>query len=302
MKWIVAFMLLSLSMVTRAQTIEYVHTDPLGSPVAITNQTGQVIERMQYEPYGANIGQINSDRPAYTGHVMDSQSGLTYMQQRYYDSGIGAMLSVDPVTAYDKGDMRFFNRYAYAFNNPYRFNDPDGRCPACDRFGDAFAKNPNAFRAFEPVAIQLTATALAITPVIGPILTLSFRGLIKNSEAPVANAPGGEKTHTTYTRAKEDGTVYSGRTSGKGTPEQQVAARTRGPDHQAKTREGYGPAVVDKNSPNANAIRGREQQLIEQNGGAQSQGGTSGNKINGVSPKNRNAETYRAACKAEFGC
>lgn len=56
MKWIAAFILLGLSMVTRAQTIEYVHTDPLGSPVAITNQAGQVIERMQYEPYGASIG------------------------------------------------------------------------------------------------------------------------------------------------------------------------------------------------------------------------------------------------------
>ena len=48
-------------------------------------------------------------------------------QQRYYDPGIGAMLSVDPVTAYSKGDMRFFNRYSYAFNNPYKFTDPDGR-------------------------------------------------------------------------------------------------------------------------------------------------------------------------------
>ena len=50
--WIAALVLASLSMVTRAQTIEYVHTDPLGSPVAITNQTGQIIERTEYEPYG----------------------------------------------------------------------------------------------------------------------------------------------------------------------------------------------------------------------------------------------------------
>ena len=50
------------------------------------------------------------------------------MQQRYYDPLLGVFLSVDPVTAYDNGDMRYFNRYAYAFNNPYSFTDPDGRC------------------------------------------------------------------------------------------------------------------------------------------------------------------------------
>lgn len=57
------------------------------------------------------------------------------MQQRYYDPVIGQGLSVDPVTAYDNGDMRFFNRYAYAFDNPYRFDDPDGRCPVCAGVG-----------------------------------------------------------------------------------------------------------------------------------------------------------------------
>jgi hypothetical protein len=110
------------------------------------------------------------------------------------------------------------------------------------------------------------------------------------------------KTYTTYTRTKTDGTVYSGRTSGATTPEQQVVKRTGQPDHQSKTAEGYGPAKVDKNSSNPDAIRGREQQLIEQNGGARSQGGTSGNKINGVSPNNSNAARYRDACTKEFGC
>ena len=52
--------------------------------------------------------------------------------QRYYDPGIGHPLSRDPVTAYSSGDMRHFNAYAYAFNNPYRFMDPDGRSPVDD--------------------------------------------------------------------------------------------------------------------------------------------------------------------------
>jgi hypothetical protein len=56
----------------------------------------------------------------------------------------------------------------------------------------------------------------------------------------------GNKTFTTYTRENSStGKVYSGRTSGKGTPEQQVKDRTNAPDHQQKTAEGYGPAEVE---------------------------------------------------------
>jgi RHS repeat-associated protein len=105
---------------------EYQHTDALGSPVAVTDAAGQVVERTAWEPYGAAIGKT-IDGVGYTGHVMDAATGLVQMQQRYYDPESGRFLSVDPVTAYDNGDMRFFNRYAYANNNPYTFVDPDGR-------------------------------------------------------------------------------------------------------------------------------------------------------------------------------
>jgi RHS repeat-associated protein len=62
----------------------------------------------------------------YTGHVEDGATGLSYMQQRYYDPQLGLFLSVDPVTAYDQ-PLVAFNRYRYANNNPYKFFDPDGR-------------------------------------------------------------------------------------------------------------------------------------------------------------------------------
>jgi RHS repeat-associated protein len=105
---------------------KYQHTDALGSPVAVTNETGTVIERNDYEPYGAVIGKPDYSGIGYTGHVMDGATGLTYMQQRYYDQNIGRFLSVDPVTT-DSGTGANFNRYKYASNNPYVFTDPDGR-------------------------------------------------------------------------------------------------------------------------------------------------------------------------------
>ncbi|GAB2313674.1 RHS repeat domain-containing protein [Stenotrophomonas geniculata] len=105
------------------EVVEYIHTDALGSPVAITDASGNVIERTVYEPYGAVVNRPLKDGPGYTGHVTDSGTGLSYMQQRYYDSGLGVFLSVDPISA----SSSMFGRYFYGNNSPYRFVDPDGR-------------------------------------------------------------------------------------------------------------------------------------------------------------------------------
>ena len=110
-----------------ASTSKYLHTDALGSPMAVTNATSGILERTQYEPYGLVINRALRDGPGYTGHVEDAVTALNYMQQRYFDPLTGRFLSVDPVSADSSGDLRFFNRYAYAFDNPYTFNDPDGR-------------------------------------------------------------------------------------------------------------------------------------------------------------------------------
>lgn len=105
----------------------YQHTDALGSPVAETDASGGLIVRNDYEPFGAMIGKPQHAGIGYTGHVMDGSSGLTYMQQRYYDPSVGRFLSIDPVTAHS-GSGGNFNRYWYGNNNPYKFVDPDGRC------------------------------------------------------------------------------------------------------------------------------------------------------------------------------
>jgi len=107
-------------------TVEYLHTDALGTPVAVTDATGAVIERSEYEPYGQLVNRPLTDGPGFTGHVQDAATGLTYMQQRYYDPMVGRFLSVDAVTAYEN-NVGAFNRYWYASNNPYKFIDPDGR-------------------------------------------------------------------------------------------------------------------------------------------------------------------------------
>lgn len=59
---------------------------------------------------------------------MDAGTGMTYMQQRYYDPQVGRFLSIDPIAA-NGSTGENFNRYSYANNNPFRFSDPDGRKP-----------------------------------------------------------------------------------------------------------------------------------------------------------------------------
>lgn len=110
---------------TGGHVVKYQHTDALGSPVAESNQSGVVTNRISYDPYGGLIsGTVGS--VGYTGHVMDPGTGLTYMQQRYYDPASGIFLSADPVAA-DGYSGALFNRFAYANNNPYKYTDPDGR-------------------------------------------------------------------------------------------------------------------------------------------------------------------------------
>lgn len=117
--------ILSLWMnVCTAGTIRYLHTDILGSVIAETDESGNVISRSHYEPFGLRTGGEKAGI-GYTGHLQDEELSLTYMQQRYYDPVIGRFYSNDPIGSSASNPM-MFNRYAYAYSNPYRYIDPDG--------------------------------------------------------------------------------------------------------------------------------------------------------------------------------
>ncbi len=115
--------------------IAFIHTDVLGSPVAVTDQNGNIVSREHVTPYGDSLGKRSADDTTpvgssehgigYTGHVKDKDLGLTYMQARYYDPTIGRFMGTDPV-GFSATNPELFNRYAYANNNPYKYVDPDG--------------------------------------------------------------------------------------------------------------------------------------------------------------------------------
>src|SRR5690348_3785622 len=80
-----------------ADTVYYYYNDAQGSPVAVTDAHGAVVERTQYAPYGQVLNRPEHDGPGYTKHEEDAATGLTNMQQRYDDKVIGRMLSMDPM-------------------------------------------------------------------------------------------------------------------------------------------------------------------------------------------------------------
>jgi RHS repeat-associated protein len=60
-----------------------------------------------------------------TGKERDTESGLDYMDARYYGSAMGRFMSPDPLGGRPE-DPQTLNRYAYARNNPLSFSDPTG--------------------------------------------------------------------------------------------------------------------------------------------------------------------------------
>ncbi len=125
---------------THPKSVSYLTTDALGSPRIITDQTGQVVSRHDYMPFGeevmANVGgrttvqgYAGNDgvKQQFTGYERDGESGLDYAQARYFSSKHGRFTSVDPLTASaSMKNPQTFNRYSYAMNSPYKFVDPLG--------------------------------------------------------------------------------------------------------------------------------------------------------------------------------
>jgi len=104
---------------------------------------------------------------------------------------------------------------------------------------------------------------------------------IEQAAETAGDAADSAKTLQSYTKTNPTtGQVKCGRTSGCGTPLENIAKRD---SNHHKNKDGFGPAVVDQSSSNTAAVRGREQQLIDAHGVAKSNGEASGNTINGIS-------------------
>ena len=94
---------------------------------ALIDNTGAVQASYYYDAFGNILDQTGSvnNNITYAGYVYDEETGLYYLNSRYYDSKIARFLSEDTYTG-DPNDPLSLNRYTYCFNNPLIYWDPTG--------------------------------------------------------------------------------------------------------------------------------------------------------------------------------
>ena len=107
----------------------FYHPDHLGSSSFITNLDGEVVQHIEYVPFGeVFIEERNNvwNTPyLFNAKEFDEETGMYYYGARYYEPRISLWISSDLL----EEQFADYSTYAYAHNNPIKYIDPDGNIP-----------------------------------------------------------------------------------------------------------------------------------------------------------------------------
>jgi RHS repeat-associated protein len=113
--------------------IYYLHGDQLGTATFVTDGNALATQFFLNLPFGETfveqqiIGKY-ANPYKFNAKELDSETGLYYYGARYYNPRLSIWYGVDPLAE----KMPRWSPYAYAFDNPVRYTDPDGREPKDD--------------------------------------------------------------------------------------------------------------------------------------------------------------------------
>jgi RHS repeat-associated protein len=135
---------------TSTASTTYLHPDHLGGTNVATDENGEVVQTLDYYPYGSQrIATGSSDEQRrFIGEEYDGDTEFSYLNARYYQGSRGQFMSQDPahlaigdpaklrgLTGLTEGhllsDPQLLNSYSYGKNNPIAYKDPQGTCPFC---------------------------------------------------------------------------------------------------------------------------------------------------------------------------
>jgi len=159
--------------------IYYNSTDFLNSSSIMTDNTGAVVETLDYYPYGTirvdNKIAAFTEQRKFIGQEYDAETGLNYLNARYYNPTLARFVSQDPMARDNPekllADPQNLNEYSYARNNPIILIDTNGQTP--QQAGLFLAGVGTSFA----VGIGITA-AIAAAPAITPfVVTAGIIGL-----------------------------------------------------------------------------------------------------------------------------
>lgn len=112
---------------TAGADVLYYQYNNHGDVISVLDQDGTVKNEYDYDAFGNAITEKEtvSNPYRYAGYYQDSESGLYYLQSRYYNPGTARFLTED--TASGKyTDPLSLNKYTYCHNQPVTGYDPDG--------------------------------------------------------------------------------------------------------------------------------------------------------------------------------
>lgn len=149
----------------------YHHRDHLASIRAVTGPGISLTQKLSYSAYGAKTvtsGASFAESKGFIGERDDPETGLLFLNARYYDPVLARFISPDWWDPNKPGVGT--NRYAYAGNDPVNKSDPNGHCgsePDCSEkeYSDPKNSNPYFHGSPDPVSQATVGLAKALTPI-----------------------------------------------------------------------------------------------------------------------------------------